>query len=150
MKKKDMRGAVEAIWSKRESVINPRNFPQSRLFAVPLLIFLRNRFYDMGLLRRESLPCKVVSVGNITAGGTGKTPVVIYLARLLKEKGFRPAVLSRATRERRKRRSMSYPTEPLFMKAEDCGGRAVPDREILCRRSCPDRPQEGYNGAGCR
>ena len=41
------------------------------------------------------LPCPVVSVGNITVGGTGKTPMVILLAKLLREKGHRPAVLSR-------------------------------------------------------
>jgi len=49
----------------------------------------------MEVVKREKLPCKVISIGNVTVGGTGKTPTVIMLANLLKEKGYRPAVLSR-------------------------------------------------------
>jgi tetraacyldisaccharide 4'-kinase len=41
------------------------------------------------------LPCPVISVGNITVGGTGKTPCVIMLARMLQKNGFKPAVISR-------------------------------------------------------
>jgi len=123
MKKKDMRGAVEAIWSKERIGYQPFEiFLRVVSLLYRLLIFLRNRFYDMGLLRRERLPCKVVSVGNITAGGTGKTPVVIYLARLLKEKGFRPAVLSRGYKGKAKAPiNVVSDGNRLFMKAEDCG-----------------------------
>jgi tetraacyldisaccharide 4'-kinase len=55
----------------------------------------RNHLYDLGLLPQVKLPCPVIAVGNITAGGTGKTPTVISLANLLRERGWRPAVLSR-------------------------------------------------------
>lgn len=55
----------------------------------------RNFLYDSGILPSKKLPCPVVSVGNITAGGTGKTPTVIMLAIMLKAAGYRPAVLSR-------------------------------------------------------
>jgi tetraacyldisaccharide 4'-kinase len=58
-------------------------------------VALRNHLYDRGLLRQAKLPCPVVSVGNLTVGGTGKTPTVVLLASLLKEHGCRPAVLSR-------------------------------------------------------
>jgi tetraacyldisaccharide 4'-kinase len=51
--------------------------------------------YDLGIIKQERLPCKVISIGNITVGGTGKTPTVIMLANFLKGKGYRPAVLSR-------------------------------------------------------
>ncbi|HWR57777.1 MAG TPA: tetraacyldisaccharide 4'-kinase, partial [Thermodesulfovibrionales bacterium] len=51
--------------------------------------------YDLGVLKQNKLPCKVISVGNITVGGTGKTPMVIMLAKLLKGIGYRPAILSR-------------------------------------------------------
>jgi tetraacyldisaccharide 4'-kinase len=59
------------------------------------IVSLRVRFYSWNIFSSHSLPCKVVSVGNITLGGTGKTPFVCFLAELLKRKGLRVAVLSR-------------------------------------------------------
>lgn len=55
---------------------------------------LRNRMYDMGMLESTSFPIPVISIGNITAGGTGKTPHTEYLVSLLKDK-IHTAVLSR-------------------------------------------------------
>jgi len=60
-----------------------------------LAIRLRNALYDRGLLRVQRLPVPVVSVGNLTVGGTGKTPLVIHLAGFLRKHGHRPAILSR-------------------------------------------------------
>lgn len=55
---------------------------------------LRNKCYDRGLgLRR--LPAPVISVGNLTVGGTGKTPLVMLLAARLRQKGLKVTVLSR-------------------------------------------------------
>ncbi len=69
------------------------------LFPLALLywgiLFWRNLFYMIGFFVSKRLPCKVVSVGNLTAGGTGKTPAVIYLANLIKSTGKSVAVLSR-------------------------------------------------------
>ena len=59
------------------------------------LVRSRLGLYNGGILKIHSLPCRVISVGNITLGGTGKTPTVIYLAGLFKEKGMQPVVLSR-------------------------------------------------------
>ena len=58
-------------------------------------VLLRNILYDRRFIRQKRLPCPVISVGNITVGGTGKTPTVIRIADLLKQHGYRPAVLSR-------------------------------------------------------
>lgn len=75
-----------------------------RLAALPLLplaaLFwlvstLRRLAYRSGVLRRERLPVPVVVVGNLTVGGAGKTPLVIWLARHLRERGVRVGVLSR-------------------------------------------------------
>jgi tetraacyldisaccharide 4'-kinase len=55
----------------------------------------RNSLYDRNLLRRHSAPIPVISVGNLTLGGTGKTPLVAWVARLLAAAGHRPAVVSR-------------------------------------------------------
>ena len=64
----------------------------SQLYGAAVAV--RNRLYDLGLLRSHSLSVPVVCVGNITAGGTGKTPHVIYLAEKLSSK-TPVAVLSR-------------------------------------------------------
>lgn len=56
---------------------------------------LRNRLYDAGVKRAHDLGRATVSVGNITTGGTGKTPVVGWLGRRLQAAGRRPAVLLR-------------------------------------------------------
>src|SRR3954468_16198280 len=58
----------------------------------------RNRMYEAGAFRPRRLPRPVISVGNITTGGTGKTPVVAWLARRLCDAGHRPAVLLRGYR----------------------------------------------------
>ena len=65
----------------------------SQLFA--LAVQLRLWSYRMRLLRDRTLGCLVVSVGNLTVGGTGKTPVVEKFARALAQRGRRVAILSR-------------------------------------------------------
>ena len=60
-----------------------------------LAIRLRLSLYDKGLLKQKSLPCKVVCIGNITVGGSGKTPLVHYVANLLKSIGLEVAIISR-------------------------------------------------------
>lgn len=54
--------------------------------------------FDFGLIRPAEMPCAVVSVGNITLGGTGKTTTVRWLIRRLREWGLQPAILSRGYR----------------------------------------------------
>ncbi len=51
--------------------------------------------YQRGWLPSNSLPCPVISVGNLTVGGTGKTPLSLYLARGLCRRGYRVSILSR-------------------------------------------------------
>ena len=58
-------------------------------------VALRNGAYDRGGLRQVRLPCRVVSVGNLTVGGTGKTACVELVARKLTAMGRRVAILSR-------------------------------------------------------
>ena len=69
------------------------------LYLVSLLygfvIRLRAAGYHMGLLKTRKLPCRVISVGNITVGGTGKTPLTLYVAELIHRLGYRPVIISR-------------------------------------------------------
>ncbi len=58
-------------------------------------VALRSLAYEHGWATVHRLPARVVSIGNLTVGGTGKTPMVLYLARLLIESGRRPVILSR-------------------------------------------------------
>lgn len=60
-----------------------------------LLMRLRETFYRRGILRVNRMDVPVISVGNLTLGGTGKTPMVQYLARMLQREGMKPAVISR-------------------------------------------------------
>ncbi|MFL6710751.1 MAG: tetraacyldisaccharide 4'-kinase [Massilia sp.] len=68
-------------------------FPVSLLFGA--LGALRRLLYRAGVLRSEKLPVPVVIVGNIFIGGTGKTPLTIWLAGVLRAAGFTPGIISR-------------------------------------------------------
>ena len=67
--------------------------PFSPFYA--FLMNIRSSMYRAGLFRVTRLNVPVISVGNITLGGTGKTPIVQYIARLLQSWGWNPAVVSR-------------------------------------------------------
>jgi tetraacyldisaccharide 4'-kinase len=60
-----------------------------------LVLRMRAQMYRSCILKTRHLPRPVVSIGNITVGGTGKTPVTAYIARFLLAQGYRVAVLSR-------------------------------------------------------
>ena len=60
-----------------------------------LIVSFRVFLYQRGLLRSYRLNHPVISVGNLTVGGTGKTPLVGFLAQILKKAGYQPVILSR-------------------------------------------------------
>ena len=72
---------------------HPILFPFSVMYGV--IVSLRNLFFDMGLLRSVDIGLPVISVGNITVGGTGKTPIVKNVAGILMEAGKKVAIISR-------------------------------------------------------
>ena len=59
------------------------------------LVRLRRALYMAGVLPRRAAPLPVIVVGNITAGGSGKTPLVIWIADFLRRRGYRPGLVSR-------------------------------------------------------
>jgi len=68
-------------------------WPFSQVYRA--LFALRTQLYRLGILRSYTAPVPVVIVGNLSVGGTGKTPLVIFLIERLRDLGFRPGVISR-------------------------------------------------------
>ena len=68
-------------------------WPASLIFGVSILF--RKAFYRLGIFRSAHPGIPVVIVGNITVGGTGKTPLVIWIAELLAKNGWTPGVITR-------------------------------------------------------
>jgi len=80
------------LWEKNK-LIKYTLFPLT--FFYWLVVVCRNIFYSKKIFISKKLPTKVLSIGNITTGGTGKTPAVIFLTKLLSQKGIKCAILSR-------------------------------------------------------
>src|SRR5262245_38058730 len=92
----------------------------------------RAAFYENGLFETRRLKAPVISVGNLTVGGAGKTPCVAFLARFLRDEGYEVAVLSRGyKRESRGRVEVSDGREIL------CGPNESGDEPFLLANLCP-------------
>ena len=82
----------------------------------------RLRLYRSGFLKSEGVGAPVVSVGNLTAGGTGKTPLVEWAARALAREGLRACVLTRGYgRADESRRVVASDGERVLAEVEECG-----------------------------
>lgn len=103
--------------------------PLSGLYR--LIILLRKQAYSLGIFKQSRLSVPVVIVGNITVGGTGKTPFVIWLAQQLKQQGFKPGIISRGYGGKADR----YPIEV----NKDSDPAIVGDEPVIIARqtSCP-------------
>ena len=86
-----MRSRIEKMWYSREAPI--WLMPLSLLYG--LVMALRSLFYRVGLRHRIRVAAPVVVVGNLTVGGTGKTPLVAWLSSHLAACGLRVAIVSR-------------------------------------------------------
>ena len=108
--------------------------PLLHLAAIPygLAVRVKNLLYDRGWKRRHRLPCRVVSVGNVTAGGTGKTPVVIWVAQRLLAQGFKVAVLSRGYRRTSRASQLLVSDGRIMLTGPDEAG----DEPYLIATSC--------------
>jgi tetraacyldisaccharide 4'-kinase len=105
--------------------------PIGGLYSVA--VQLRLWSHRQGWLASSRLPCRVLSVGNLTVGGTGKTPVVILLAHWLHDQGQRVAVLSRGyKRSGRAQHLMVSEGHRLLTDANEAG-----DEPYLIARRCP-------------
>jgi tetraacyldisaccharide 4'-kinase len=89
-------------------------WPFSALYGIGVKV--RNLLFDVGWLREERFPLPVICIGNLTVGGTGKTPHTEYLIRLLQD-SFRLAVLSRGY----KRKSKGFVLASSISRMKDIG-----------------------------
>ncbi len=84
--------SLESIWYRRHPA-GLLLLPLSWLFHA--LVLLRRLAYQTGMFKQQAVATPVIVVGNITVGGTGKTPLVIWLIELLKKEGYKPGIISR-------------------------------------------------------
>ncbi len=99
------------------------------------LLGARNWLYASHVLKSRALPCPVVAVGNLTVGGTGKTPAVELAVRTLGELGRRAAVVSRGYRRRTSGVQVVADTASIRLDVEDAG-----DEPFLLARRLPGVP----------
>ena len=109
-----------------------------RLLAAPLAplygaaVVLRNRAFDRHPERRQRVPVPVLSLGNLSTGGTGKTPVTLHLAQALEAAGWRPGVISRGYGGRR-------PVDPMTVTPDGDPAQTGDEPLMMARRLGPDR-----------
>ena len=105
------------------------SIPLSWLYATGVAI--RHMLYDRRLLLSFSVDVPTICVGNLAVGGTGKTPMVEYLVRLLVSNGYHPAVLSRGY----KRKTRGFVLADATATAATIG-----DEAMQMHRAFPDVP----------
>jgi tetraacyldisaccharide 4'-kinase len=107
-------------------------------FYAKLTIF-RHLLFDSKILKVHNLSCPVISVGNLTVGGTGKTPMVMWLARFLLEEGWRVGVVSRGYKGDETKRVLVVSDGGNILAGSDISGdepqllaRCLPGIPVLC------------------
>jgi tetraacyldisaccharide 4'-kinase len=127
----------QLLYKKEKSLWNRILLFPLYILSIPYRWAIKARvfFYDAGLLNTKRLPCPVISIGNITVGGTGKTPCVMLLARGLKERGIPTAILSRGYRRKQSSDSLVSDGRSLFLSPEESG-----DEPYLMATSLKDIP----------
>ena len=120
--------AIERHWD-RLTPVSLALLPLSLVFCA--LVLARRLLYRVGVLRSLRIPRPVIVVGNITVGGTGKTPLIIWLAEFLRQAGYAPGIVTRGYRGK-------SPSWPLVVKAATPAGMAGDEAVLLARRGhCP-------------
>ncbi|HBO85030.1 MAG: tetraacyldisaccharide 4'-kinase [Deltaproteobacteria bacterium GWC2_42_11] len=95
------------------------------LYLISILYYigirLRSFLYHSNILKTNKLPCMVISIGNITVGGSGKTPMTIYLCRVLTAMDKKVVVLSRGYKGKSKGINVVSDGCNIFMTADEAG-----------------------------
>lgn len=126
---------IQARWQKR-GLFAILMLPLAGLYC--LVMMLRRQAYAIGLKASHPLACPVIVVGNLSVGGTGKTPLVIWLAEKLAGAGYKPGIVSRGY-------GGSASDSPLMVDADTPAEIAGDEPALISRHSgrpvvvCPDR-----------
>lgn len=120
------------------------------------LVSVRAKAYETGLASINKVEVPVISVGNITVGGTGKTPVTMYLAKQLIAQGHKVAILSRGyNRKSKSEHIVASDGEKILCPVEDCGDEPymmaleVPQAIVICGRSRSSIARLAIDEYGC-
>ena len=127
---------IERYWQK-VTPLAVLLYPVSLLFG--LVAATRRRLYRIGLLRSVRLPVPVIVIGNIGIGGTGKTPLVLWVAGFLARHGFHPGIVSRGYGRRSR-----HPQRV----AADSDPAAVGDEPVMIAGRCAAPVWVGSDRAG--
>lgn len=111
---------IRKVWERRGIGGKALGFlllPAASLYG--LAVRARNAFFSRGWMRTSALDRPVISIGNLTVGGTGKTPSCLWLAQELAKQGFKVGILSRG-----------YPRKESFPVVLDVGTNGLPPADI--------------------
>ena len=117
--------ALERHWQ-RLTPLSLVLLPFSLVFCS--LVWLRRTLYRIGVLPSKRFSVPVIVIGNITVGGTGKTPLVIWLTDFLRQAGYRPGIVTRGYRGQ-------SPVWPVAV-TNDTAAKLVGDEAVLLARRC--------------
>ncbi len=105
------------------------------LWIYRLVVAIRNFCYDHAIFPITKLPALVISIGNLSAGGTGKTPLTICLANLLRAQGWKVAMVARGYRRQKKGLVVVSAGQEILAAMAEAG-----DEPLLMARACPGVP----------
>ena len=90
-----------------------------------LIISVRNLFFDKSVFKSGKTDAKIISVGNITVGGSGKTPLVIYVTNLLRQSGYNIGVLSRGYGRKSSGYRLVSNGQEILSTVDECGDEII-------------------------
>ena len=107
------------------------------LLSIPYgwAVRIKALLYHLGIKRSKHLPCPVISVGNLTVGGTGKTPLVMALAKGLTQRGVRVAILTRGYKRRKASGTVASDGQSILLSPQESG-----DEPTLMSQTLRDIP----------
>ena len=109
-----------------------------------LIIFIRNKLYDFKIFRSHKISKPVISIGNITTGGTGKTPLTIFIAKYFLEKHLKVGIVSRGYKRKTDKIVIVSNGVCINNNIEDCGDELI----LISNELIKDNKNNFFSAAG--